>query len=190
MAFALASWSALLPATRAEADDVRPPAVVLSMLDTLLLAGDYEVSIADASLRAGPAAGLALFADGHVLAPLELGVQALVLQRDSDDPQLAHSTLMHFGGHVGAAFMPRDGVLLGAAALIGVHKLDFRDAQATTTGLGLGLLGHADVRLYECLWLRGQVGALWQPTGGHRATDVSMPPTPFFGLGFALGFPT
>ena len=97
---------------------------------------------------------------------------------------------MQIGAHAGAAFMLRDGVLLGAAALIGVDRLDFDDAEASTTGLGLGLLGHVDVRLYQCLWLRGQVGALWQPTGGHRTTDVTMPPSPFFGLGFALGIPT
>ena len=150
MAFALALWSVLLPATRAEADDARPPpppVVVISMLDTLMLAGDYEVSIADASLRAGPAAGLALFAEGLAFAPLELGAQAMVLQRDSEDPQLAHSALMHFGAHAGAAFMLRDGVLLGAAALIGVDRLDFDDAEASTTGLGGGLVRPHNVNL-------------------------------------------
>ena len=190
MAVVLALCSATLPPTPAEADDERPPVVVISMLDTLMLAGNYDVSIADASLRAGQAAGLGLFADVLALAPLELGAQALVLQRDSDDPQLAHSTLMHFGGHAGAAFMLRDGVLLGAAVLVGADTLAFRDAETLTTGLGLGLVGHADVRVYRCLWLRGQVGALWQPYGGHRATDVTMPPSPFVALGLALGVPT
>jgi len=187
--FLLVLCGAMLHTTPSAADDARPPSVTVSLLDTLMVPGDYDVSVAETSLKAGLAAGLAVSVDVLMLSPLELGAQALVLQRDSDDPQLAHSTLVHVGGHAGAAFVLREGVVLGAAALIGMDSLDFRDAETLTTGLGLGLAGHADVRLYRWVWLRGQVGALWQPFGGQAASDVTMPPTPFFGLGLALGVP-
>ena len=161
----------------------------MAIFDTLMLAGDYDVSVADRSLRAGPAGGAGLSVDFLGLSPLQLGAQALVFQRDSHDAQLSPSTLTHLGAHVGAAFVPRADLMLGAALLVGAQTLDFDDADTLTTGLGLGLVGDVGVRLYGALWLRGQVGLLWQPIGGNDATDVTMPPTPFFGLGTALALP-
>ena len=187
--FLLAWLSAALPAMHAAADDARPPVVTVSMLGTWMLPGAYDVSVAETSLDAGPAAGLALQVDTVLLAPFSIGAQALVLQRDSDDPLLSHSTVSHVGGQVGALFVVHDAVLLGAAALVGLQSVAFSDAEALTQGLGLGLIGHASVRMPHWLWLRAQVGMLWQPTGGQDATDVTMPPTPFFGLGLLLGVP-
>jgi hypothetical protein len=184
------SLPTLAAAERAPDAPPTAPTYAFSAQDLMLLPGDYDVSVADTSLQAGFGAGLELSVEVYALSGVDLGAQAWMLRRDSDDPWLDTSTLSHLGVHAGPMLVRTRDVQLSAVALVGYHVVSFEDAEELTTGLGVGVLACVSLRVLHWVWVRAQLGLLAQPLGGHDASDVTLPPTGLVGFGFSLANPT